>query len=128
MTAAMTITSVAELDAFSESVHDWWVDLDTVKWDEAASVLEFAVLRPIRRNRRSFDLARIRAGDAVMVQIRGARQVVLEDTQEIGQYTVRDIVFDPLAKTLTIESGIPMKLSAVVDRLEVAVIPVGDAP
>ncbi|HSL82622.1 MAG TPA: hypothetical protein VLF66_07580, partial [Thermoanaerobaculia bacterium] len=124
MGAEVRITESLELSRINELIHDHWFDLDDVTFDEATSTLEIRFSRPaLEAGAPASGWALFRRVDvpyvASFLRIQHVRSWALEDTERIGSYDFNELRFDEGKLRIKITTGVPLSLSADVERLEV---------
>lgn len=116
------VTSPQALESMSGALHDWWLDLDSLEVHEDGQSISILILKPIRANRARSGDWKPAPGTAVRATVRSVIGFRVEDTEEIAQYPIRDIVFDEASCTLSVQSGIPMRCEIRVAKLHVDVV------
>jgi hypothetical protein len=109
--------SVAQLVDVNQFIHDHWFDLDDVSFDQDTAVVTIHYIRPMPERGPGRD----RVGLESFLRIHHVRHWHVEDLQRVGMYDFNEVVYDPVAKTVRITTGIPLSLLAEVNELEVSV-------
>jgi hypothetical protein len=109
--------SLAQLIDVNQFIHDHWFDLDDVSFDQDTAVVTIRYIRPMPERGPGGD----RVGLASFLRIHHVRHWHVEDRQRVGMYDFNEAVYDPVAKTVRITTGIPLLLLAEVNELEVSV-------
>lgn len=127
MGAEVRITKGSDLSRINEVIHDYWFDLDDVTFDEATSILEIRFPRPSVKNAvPSSGWSLLRRVEVPYVEsflrIHHVQGWALEDTERIGSYDFNELRFDEGKQRIQITTGVPLKLSAHVERFEVSVL------
>ncbi len=127
MGAEVSITKGSDLTRINEVIHDYWFDLDDVTFNEAVAILEIRFSRPsveAHTPARGWSLLRRIEIPYVesFLRIHHVQRWALEDTQRIGSYDFNELRFDVTNHRIQVTTGVPLYLSANVERLEVSVL------
>jgi hypothetical protein len=127
MGAEVRIMKGSDLSRINEVIHDYWFDLDDVTFDEAASMLVIRFSRPlVKTDAPASGWSLLRRVEVPYVEsflrLHHVRGWALEDTERIGSYDFNELRFDEGKQRIQITTGVPLNLSADVERLEVSVL------
>lgn len=127
MGAEVRITKGSDLSRINQVIHDHWFDLDDVTFNEASSTLELRFTRPPAEAEAQASVwSLLRRVEVPYVEsflrIHHVRRWALEDTERIGSYDFNELRFDEGKQRIQITTGVPLNLSADVERLEVSVL------
>lgn len=122
------VHDAASLDKVNWIIHDQVFELDTIQFDEQRNLLtipfefeDFDHAEVVERTRRGrIKRARVPLLRGVL-RIHGVEGLQLEDTAQVGWYDFNQLRFDSDSTQLTIETNIPLHLSAHVTELDVSV-------
>jgi len=113
VTDVVRATNLDDLTRVNELLHDRWFDLADVTFQEGDSSLTIEFSDSAGDD--------IDGGDRLMLAIHHVESYCVEDTQRIGRYDFNVIRYDASQRTVTVLTGIPCVLWAVVRRLDIVV-------
>lgn len=125
--AEVRITKGSDLSRINEVIHDYWFDLDDITFDDATSTLEIRFSRPSSKtDAAASGWSLLRRVEVPYVEsflrLHHVWRWALEDTQRIGSYDFNVLRFDEGKQRIEVTTGVPLDLSADVERLEVSVL------
>ena len=108
-----------QLDALNELVHDRWFDLRGARHDPVSETFRISfdpgVVPTAKR-------ARFTPEHAHVLEVRNVRSVDMEDSEKVDTYDFNSLRYDDSASTVTIRTGIPLRLVLSVRSLDMAVL------
>lgn len=118
----LRITDPARLDDIVEIVRDYWFNLDDIVFDRSEGVVEIPFVRPCPDD--SFESPPLgrrptRAWLRCYLYLYGVRRLNIYDPEDVGRYDFHEICYEPVTHQIQIKTGIPLQLSAEVDKVEV---------
>jgi hypothetical protein len=101
------ITNSADLANATETLHDFWFDVEDVAYiaQTRLLVVRFAE-KQIGLSKRRYD---------VELTVHAVASYEIVDTEKIGCYDLNRISFNPSSKRLEFECNIPLSFTAIVD-------------
>lgn len=127
MEAEVRITKGSDLSRINGIIHDNWFDLDDVTFDDTTSMLEIRFSHPVTKTEAPPSGWRLLRRVEVpyvesFLRIHHVRKWALKDTERVGSYDFNELRFDERKQRIQITTGVPLNLSADVERLEVSVL------
>ena len=93
------LTDAAALaEAITGQVHDQWIDLDEIAFDQNERLVSI----PLRKSKRGTVTQTMR--------IRSVDELIIHDSERIGSYDVSHVTIDPGDSVLAIHGNIPLRI------------------
>lgn len=109
-----------------DRIHDLWFDLQRIHFDKTEGILKIDLLEEdhyrVVRSRPNQD-----ARADLELRLAHVESVDIRDTERVGFYDVNSITYDPIAKKVTISTGIPLEFHVRVAALDLE-LRRGDSP
>lgn len=113
-----------QLAAISDTVHDWWFDLDTVRFDESSGCVTIELMAE-EDYRRAVKGEAVPSRSKIKLVVENAIALDIEDSERVGYYDLNRLEFDEHAGIVRLLTGIPLvveirvsAVSALVERLD----------
>jgi hypothetical protein len=99
----LCLTNTEQIASMIEEVHDWWISLEEMNFDQPNQTLSM----PLSRTAASVP--------EKTLEIQGVLDFRVVDTEEIDSYPINVIKYDSVTRLLIFTFGIPLTLEVSVD-------------
>ena len=111
----MNVIAEKQLSELTDTIHDWWFDLDCISLDADRKVVAIHLE----------EKARHLAGgspDGLDLLIRNAEALKIVDSEKVGRYDINDIRYVAQDRLVVVTTGIPVTIEVKVTSLNIEVV------
>ena len=108
----MIVTRPEQISDLLDVVHDLWFDVERIKFDPEEKVVQIRLER---------DQKKLESGsnETVILKIRNASQLLVNDTEKVGYYDLNEVKYQNGRVIIT--AGIPIDIQVEVGAFEIEV-------
>jgi len=121
MVEILRLNTDTGVDELLDLIHDYWFDLDEIKYDPAAQQLKIPLSQKIQRKKSKIltkDKNKLHPKRYIML-IKKVLDVEIVDSEKVGSYDINNIAYKTDTKSIVINTGIPLKFGVNVKDFEI---------
>jgi hypothetical protein len=112
------IKNPKELKTIVDVIHDWWFDLDKIRFDPDTSTLSIPFSEQIDDDHKTESK---NTKENLLLQIKHVQKYQINDTEKIGTYDFNEIEYDEDKNRLNITTGVPLGFEIYISGFEIIV-------
>ncbi len=114
--ATLRVTDPADIPQLLDLIHDRWVDIKSIEFEEAAGVLRIPRVGTKRRFLGESADPTVHEG---FIEFHHVDRYNINDTERIRFYDLNTVRYDPDRQAVEMECGVPLKVTCWVRQFEI---------